>query len=176
MKPSKQNRERLFRKARPVLRQFDAEDVNWLWLAYTQQGGNLPEQHFKVDALEELSGFDRLTMAEDANPGFGSGAGPVGVFHASFDDWVIQPGVTWFPWATPHNKVRSTVSYLYTLRTSKKIGVALVRSTTPKFFEGLKKYVPVYPVGRVPSGSPEGDEHWFYVRGRKSRQQQPEVI
>ncbi len=173
----RQNRDRLFRTGRPLLRRFESRDVNWLWVAYRNDGGNQDEVTFKEDMIVHLeSQWDRVTMAEDRNAGFESGAGPVGLFHATFDDWVLQPHVTWFPWASTRNKLRCTVQYLMQLRNSRNIGVALVRAIDRNWFARLKKYVPIYPVGKVPHGHPDGDEFWFYVRCRKTSAQGAEIV
>ena len=81
------NRKSLFRKSRPVLRQFSSHengelgpDIGILWAAYKRGSFPFPEmneQTFIKFVLNALSRFYSVWMMEDDHPGFRSGKGPV---------------------------------------------------------------------------------------------------
>lgn len=118
----------------------------------------------------KFGSFNLLWMIEDENKGFKAGRGVVAIVGIRSDGWRYCPTVNFFQWATPKNKLRCYVGFLQMIRYQKDVGVCVVESMDPSFHR-LKKYGVLYPRGRIPSGSPNGDVFLYSITGKKSAQQ-----
>jgi len=170
MKIQQKRRERLFAKGRPKIRDYEPEDIKWLWAVARWSGGDVDPSVFSEAVEQTLNGADRHYILEDNNSEFESGHGPVGLVLATFDTWSLAPHVEWFPWASTRNKLRCTVGFFQKERYSRGTGcikVYTIGDVQKEWFKGLRRYVPIYYVGKIPNGRSNGDEHTFYLRGRE---------
>jgi len=153
----------------PKIRLANPDDLALYFYAYRVQTGKDPGEKYRKFVTKELSCYDHIRVVEDINMAFGGGFAPVGLAKAMYNEWKLEPHADWFPWATPRNKLRCSVAYLYKQRCSKDVGVTIVHAQkeAAHYFRHLKKYVPLYPVGKIPAGHPEGDDFVFYQRGKK---------
>lgn len=172
---AKEKRERLFRKSKPHIRPFTAEDLWVLWAAYDLesfkglQAGLTKEQLFARVAMI-ASRHASCLLIEDECRWFKAGHGPIGFVTIANNGWRIEPHVDWFSWASPRMILRGTVSFFQMARYSKDVGVCVVRSLadTVPLFDRIRTYGLLFPVGRVPDGDARGDEWIYQVRGRKN--------
>lgn len=168
MKP-RERRDILFKKSKPVFRPGTQPDFGWLWASYELSGGEMEKEEFIDNRVFTLAKYQLVTFIEDENKVFESGKGPVGIIAAKDDGWTVEPHVEWFHWATKKNILRGTVAFLMILRYSKDVGVSLIKPHLEHklFYKKMKKYVPIYPVGKIPKGFNDGDAFEFYIRGKK---------
>ncbi len=173
----RQRRERLFKSGRPLIRNAVIEDIGWVWAAHRRikGNGNEPDDQleFAQNVEQRLAAWDIVYMLEDSNAEFEKGSGPVGVIHAMYNGWTIEPHAVWFPWARKANKLKCLTGFFMKMRNSGKIGscVLHIDKEHEKFFRHMKRYAPIYPVGKIPAGKPDGADYVFYIRGRKSLEQ-----
>ena len=172
MKKAQQRRERLFKEGKPLIRPCIYSDIRWMWVAAKRAGNDMTPEEFSNKAEPILAQADKIFILEDRNSEFQSGQGPVGVVLANYDGWSLCPHVEWFPWAATRNKLRCTVGFLQAMRYSNDIGSLKVYSTAEyhQWFKKLKRYVAISYAGKVPHGRFDGDEHIFYLRGRKQHE------
>ena len=176
MRP-KQLRDRVFRSGKPIIRELDLEDlgdVKWLWAAYLKGSFNLPEdltqEEFTQKLLEILSFYDYAWMIEDYNSQYNDGRGPIGWVAANYNGWKLMPHFTAFSWATPRNILKANVAFLQKMQYRKDIGVIVVSTYKKhqKFYKRLGNYLPMLEFsGRIPKGTPRGDDYLFSMRGQK---------
>ena len=134
----KEKRDRLFKRGRPLVREFhvfDGDklhlDMGLLWVSYTKgeffwdfpKGMNKEEF---ADSVVKLASQTEMFMVDDYNDEFGK-IGPIGVVVVRGNGWKIRPHTVIFPWATARNKLRCTVAFFQMAR-YKKIGVCIVES------------------------------------------------
>lgn len=169
----KAQREKLFRKGNPEIRNSVYDDIRWLWVSAKIQGyDGSPEDY--TDHMEDvLSRFHLIHVLIDDNADFASGRGPVGMVACFADDWSLTPHVNWMAWATPRNKLRCTVAYLMAKNYVKGLGSIkiFVSEHDKDYFAKLKKYLPISEVGVFVGGRSDGDEYIFHVRGRRRGKQ-----
>ena len=119
-----------------------------------------------------FSVYQEVLILEDDNRRFGAGRGPVGIVGAKTNGYLYEPHVEWFEWATPKNKLRSSVAFFQKFR-YRGLGVIRVHALKEAegFFRRLKKYVPLFPVGRIPGGDElgRGDDFIFYMKCRSAQ-------
>jgi hypothetical protein len=169
----KENRERLFRGSKPVLRPATPDDMGWLWAAYKfgafREIGDVSQDEFTARMTHALQQFPFHTVIEDRNAKFSKGQGPIGIVGALFNGWRLEPHVEWYPWATKRNQLRGTVAYLMRMRYDRNIGNIQVRARKDDetFFNRMGKYLPLKLVGTVVAGRPDGDEVLYSIRGKK---------
>jgi len=169
MKIQQKRRELLFAHGRPTIRPYEAEDIKWLWAGARRAGGEIDREIFLEITQTTLQQADRIYIIEDRNSEFASGVGPVVLILATYDGWSLIPHAEYFPWTTTRNKLRCIVAYLQKQRYAR--GVACIKIHTAgavqkAWFKKFKRYLPMYYVGAIPSGRPDGDEYIFYLRGR----------
>lgn len=162
----KDNRERLFWKDKPSIRPAGSADLKWFKVAKRLEHEDI-EDTYEQYLIDTLSNYQEALVIEDSNHQFASKFGPVGFVGALTNGYVYEPHVEWFPWASSRNKVRGTVAFFQKFR-YRDLGVVIVHALEPDFFRRMKKYVPLYYVGKVPSGDPlaRGDDHIFYMKCR----------
>ena len=180
---TKEKRDRLFRKSRPLLRPlqiYDGEkyhtDIGLLWAAY-EDGCfyELPrglEQEQFANEVEWLSQSRELLLSEDFNSAYKSERGPVALISVSGDGWKIEPHVEFFPWSTKRNVLRTAVAFFQMVR-YQKIGVCIVKALNGStiLFDKCKEYGVLFYVGKIVNGDPRGDEYIYSIRGRLKCQQ-----
>ena len=135
-------------------------------------GSDLLDEDFLPWVEHTFSAYQEVIILEDDNARFGAGRGPVGIVGAITNGYLFEPHVEWFEWATPRNKLRAAVAFFQKYRW-KGLGVIRVhtlKESTP-FFRRLKKYVPLFPVGRIPGGDSlgRGDDNIFYMKCRSAK-------
>jgi len=182
---SKEKRDRLFKRGRPVFRPlqvFDGDkyhrDVGIIWASHSKApftwiDDGTSKEGFIAKILE--LGSDReLLVADDKCDEYSSGEGPVGLVTViSPDGWRIEPHVQFFSWATPRNKLSVCVSFFQWARYKRGVKSCVVRSTDESvaLFDKCCEYGVLSRVGKIPDGNPYGDETIYYVRcnsrGRK---------
>ena len=168
----KERRERLFKGLTPKIRLMEEDDLKWLYGAY-KYPKPIGDEEDRAQWLEKiqvtLAGYDEAFIIEDRNTQFQNNWGAVAVFPSMYNNWKLQPSANWFPWATKLNKIRCTIAFLMFARHNRDIGVTVINAVNDDkdFYRGLKRYAPIYPVGKIPCGDPRGDENLFYIRGKK---------
>ena len=176
MKKSRIKRDLLFKKGKPTIRPLNDSDIGWLWVAYLQGGFDLDEgltqEAFQTELAQILGGYDALFVIDDANGSFREGYGPVALVGAGYDGWTLEPHVDFFPWASKRNILRGIVGFLHKARYDRNVGVCIVHSLedTLQLFHKVKGYGVLWYIGKVPCGDERGDDHLFYLRGRKECQ------
>ena len=164
----KENREKLFWKSRPNIRIAESDDLKWVKLSASLEGKTVDEA-FEANILAALGQYQETMILEDENPRFGQKFGPVGIVAAFSTGHLYQPHVEWFAWATPRNKLRASVAFFQKFR-YRELGTVRVHAIEPslRFFKNLKKYVPLFYVGKVPGGDEwgRGDDFIFYMKCR----------
>ena len=111
-----------------------------------------------------------MAVVEDDSKTYQSGRGPVAIIGIRSDGWRHEPHVDYFKWATKRNILRVTIQFLQMARYSKEVGVVMVHSpkeTSNLFMRAAKDYGVLNFVGRVPHGTPRGDEYIFSTIGKK---------
>ena len=178
LKP-REKRERLFKKSRPLIRPvqfYDGDqyhnDIKIMWVAHSKnQWDAMPEGINQSEFVEQLMQFSNrsgLYIADDDNNSYKNGIGPVGVCQIFDHGWKVEPHVHFFPWATPRNILRSTVSFLHMMK-YKKIGVCVVcalKSSVP-LFDKCTEYGVLFRSGMIAGGDPRGDEYIYSIRGKR---------
>lgn len=171
-------RDRIFKRSRPHIRPLEVlvdgeyhNDIKILWVAHKKSplpfiDKDLNQTDFGK-AFVELSNKNELLMVEDANSGF-SKKGPIAVFSISSDGWKLTPNAFFFSWASTRNILRASVAYFQFIRYSRQIGACEVRTLKPSLLKRCETYGVIRYVGKIPNGSPYGDEHIFSVRGKKN--------
>lgn len=174
----KERRDRLFKTSRPNVRPLDfsnISDMGILWAAY-ERGSfpDLPEDMEKTEfvnvMLDLAEHYDLGWMIEDTTNAFAEGKAPIGVMMAKTDGWEIEPHYENFTWASARNKLRAVTAFLQMMRYDKTVGVIKVHSLTKdkRFFKHLaKNYGVLNYLGCIPHGDYRGDQHIFYVKGRR---------
>lgn len=176
---SKEKRDQLFRKSRPLIRQVQIyeddkyhKDIGILWAAYSERPfydfpKELTQKEF-VSRIEEITQQIDWMFAEDKTVAFESLFGPVALIAVSTDGWRIEPHTIFFPWATARNKLRVSISFFQMAR-YKKIGVCIVRclENSVTLFNHCRDYGVLHYVGKIVNGDPRGDEYVYSVRGKK---------
>lgn len=148
------------------------EDKVWIRVGQKIQGHTMTDEDFETHVVETLGPYQEVMIAEDENHKFGSKVGPVAIIVARSNGYLYEPHVSWFPWATPKNKVRVSVSFFQKFR-YRQLGVIRVHALegAAGFFKRLKKYVPLFYVGKIPGGDEHGrgDDYIFYLKCRGSK-------
>ena len=173
-KGMKARRERLFRGVLPIVRPAQDADAAWMWTSHFMNSDDPDDSEEKRAAFyerlsEHLEAYQRVWMIEDKHPRFRGGFGPVGFAAGATNDWMLEPHIGWFSWSTRANRLRGVVGFLMAQRADPSLGCLLIRSDDEHraFFEAIKRYAPVYRVGRIPGGRSYGNDHLFYMRGRR---------
>ena len=165
-------REWLFRKSRPLIRQYEPKDNGFLWVAYQKGSFDLPEglteNEFLVAAAKKFNS-PLVWVVEDDSKQFKSGRGQVGLITIKTDGWMFEPHVHFFKWATRKNILRAAVAFFHMMRNTKTVGCCLVRTIKKdfSFMKHMEKYGVLYLRGKVPNGSPKGDVFIFSIDGKK---------
>jgi hypothetical protein len=166
-------REKLFRKSRPLIRQYEGKDNGVLWAAY-QNGSldlrdGLTQEEFIPAVAKRFGHFPLVWVVEDETKAFKAGRGQVAIIGIKTDGWVFEPVVHFFKWATKRNILRSAVAFFQMVRHQKDVGCCLVRTIKKDFhfMKHMEKYGVLYLRGRVPNGSPRGDVFVFSIDGKK---------
>jgi len=176
MKPI-EKRERLFRHSRPNLRPFELydggeyhKDFKILWIAHQREpledvDPKCSEREF-IEILTERGA--EVLVVEDNNIQF-NGVGPIGVFWLFSNEWKIEPHVSFFPWATKRNKLRSSVAFLQWARNSRKIGCVFVVTIAKwnNLADKICSYGVLHYIGKMKNGDPRGDLYLYSVKGKK---------
>lgn len=89
--------------------------MGWFWAAYQMGGwrdvmdGGMPQSMFGDRVLELMSSapFDWVLEAKVED-----GVRPVALILGFQVGRAIEPGVEWFPWASPRNKIEATAVFL----------------------------------------------------------------
>jgi hypothetical protein len=179
LKP-RERRERLFRNGRPIIRllQFHDgdeyhDDIRVAWVAYSKSTcysvpPGLTQDEF-VDFLMNMNNAAPLYMIADFNKSYKGGKGPIMVIQISGNDWKVTPHAQVFPWATPRNVLRCSVSFLHMMK-YKNIGVCVVhalKSSVP-LFNRCMEYGVLFRSGMIAGGDPRGDEFIYSIRGKRA--------
>jgi hypothetical protein len=146
-------------------------DIAICWVAHSK------EPFFAISATDqdgfavELAGVTKtatLLMAEDSNPYYESGEGPVALVSVHTDGWKVEPHCEFFPWATAKNKLRVFVAFFQMAR-YKKIGACVASSLddSKPLFDKTSSYGVLHFVGKIPNGDPRGDLYLYSVRGKR---------
>lgn len=168
---SSKKRSRLFKKTRPVVRKYVAEDLPFLWAAYGQGSFNLPagltQEAFAGAMAAQFGSFDLLWVIEDETPAFKAGRGQVAIVGIKSDGWSYEPVAVFFKWAKPKTVLRALVSFFQMIRYQKDVGVCKVTATQKdsKMLQRLKQYGVLFYRGRIPFGSAVGDEFIYSIQG-----------
>lgn len=162
-----ERRKRLFWNGKPNIRLFEANDYGWLWAAY--QTDEVTKEQFIVNTNQILSRYNEVYIVDDRNKKFEDSFGSVALVCAYYDGHRLEPHVEWFPWATPKNKLRSHVAFLQKMKYRKDVAVTEVKSSegNKKFFHNLSKYISLKSCGMLPKGRADGNEHRFFIFGKK---------
>lgn len=178
----REHRARLFKSSKPFIRPAMlvqeggfGDDMGILWAAYKagsfpliNSGMEMPD--FAKAMIAIALTLHEMAIVEDDNKSFQSGRGPVAIIGIRSDGWRHEPHVDYFKWATKRNILRVTIQFLQMARYSKEVGVLIVRSlkdTSGLFMRAAKDYGVLNFVGRVPHGTPRGDEYLFSTMGKK---------
>jgi hypothetical protein len=172
-------RSRIFRKSRPFIRPLDIEKDAWvLWAAYDLGSfPSLPKEMKKDEFFSCLASFagkrDSILMVEDDHRRFRDKRGPVAMISVDNYGWRIEPQIDFFFWASKRNRLRAAASFLQMTRHSREVGVCVVRvnDRDSLFCEHLRGYDLLFPCGKIPYGSPDGDESLFYLKGKKTSEE-----
>lgn len=151
---------------------MDLEDKVWIRVGQKLNGVIKDDEEFEAELVEKLSVYQEILIAEDDNARFGERRGPVAMIVAKTNGYIYEPHVMWFPWATPKNKLRCQVSFFQKFR-YRQLGVIRVHALEDAagFLKRLKKYVPLFYVGKIPGGDEHGrgDDYIFYMKCRGSK-------
>ena len=175
-------RSRLLGKSKPNMRPAIlvredgyGEDMGVLWAAYRAGSFPLIDQNLDMAAFAKLmiataATLHEMAIVEDDCKTYPSGRGPVAVIGIRSDGWKHEPHIDYFKWATPRIILRVSVQFFQMARHSREVGVCVVRSlkaTSNLFLRISKDYGVLNFVGRIPHGTPRGDEWVFSTMGRK---------
>ena len=169
MKPA-ERRKRLFKdKRKPEIQEATYDELwKWVRLAERTEGREGSDEEFAEWLESQFAGFDVLIFISDINKGFASGFGPIGVVGITKRGDVWEPHVEWFPWANCRNRLRGSVQFFMTFRrTGNGTMKVFCSNNSEKFFRAMKKYAPLFYVGKIPGGDRlgRGDEFIFYMKG-----------
>ena len=119
---------------------------------------------------KKFGAFNLLWIIEDDSKAFRSGRGQVGIVGIRSDGWVYEPMVHFFKWATRRNKLRAAVGFFQMIRYQKDIGCCLVKvvKKDSRYLYHMQKYGVLFPRGRIPMGSAQGDLYMFSINGMKT--------
>ena len=170
-------RSRIFKRSRPFVRPLDPQKDAWvLWAAYDLNSfPNFPKGMKKDDFFKCVKSFvenkSSVLLVEDNHKYFRDKKGPVAMVSVDNYGWRIEPQIDFFFWASKRNRLRAAASFLHMTRNSRQIGVCVVRASEKdvQFCEHLRGYDLLYPCGKIPNGTPDGDELLFYVRGKRGQ-------
>lgn len=164
----KEKKDRLFSNGRPVIRDLVRDDIKWILASYKLEGKDVTVDLYDTIA-EELGQYDMVYIIEAVNSKFGEHVGPVAVIACKQNDFISEPHIEFFHWATCRNKLSSVVSFLHKMRYS-RLNVVKLRATkeTNRLLSKLNHYLPVEFTGRVPNGDElgRGDEYNYHMRCR----------
>lgn len=149
-----------------------------LWAAYDLGSfPGLPKEMKKDEFFKCLAAFvsrrDSVLMVEDDHQRFREKRGPVAMISIDNYGWRIEPQIDFFFWASKRNRLRAAAAFLHMTRHSRDVGVCVVRSSERDaiFCEHLRGYDLLYPCGKIPNGTPNGDELLFYLKGKRSAEE-----
>lgn len=167
--PPKARRDRLFWKSAPEIRPAVKDDAKWLRTALKIEGTELTDEEF-ANYLRLFDQYQEHLIIEDDNARYATKRGPVGMLGGITNGYLYEPHVNWFPWATGKNKLRGLVMFLQKWR-YRKLGVVRVHTQDQRFFANMRKYVPLYKVGKIPCGDElgRGDDYIFYMKCRGAK-------
>lgn len=144
--------------------------MGWLWAAYKAGSFKMPEgldqAQFVAEMQARLGAFENFIVDDDSAK-FKAGRGPVALICVSSDGWRYEPVIAYFKWATKRNMLRVAVSFFHKSALSSKVGVCVIRWGKSVLLDHLKNYGVLFPRGRIPMGSANGDEYIYSVLGRK---------
>lgn len=144
--------------------------MGWLWAAYKagsfQIQAGLSQEQFANHVRNVMGRFENFVVDDD-NIRFKARRGPVALICVSSDGWRYEPVLMFFKWATKKNILRVSVSFFHKTALSSKVGVCVVRWGKSILLDHMKKYGVLFPRGRIPMGSKNGDEYTYSVLGRK---------
>lgn len=143
--------------------------MGWLWAAYKAGSFKIPldlDQQTFANEIKRRLGAENFVVDDD-NGKFKSGRGPVALICVAGDGWRYEPVIIFFKWATKRNMLRVSVSFFHKSSLSSKVGVCVVRWGKSVLLDHLKKYGVLFPRGKIPMGTQNGDEHIYSVLGRK---------
>lgn len=159
-----------------------ASDMKWVWAAYRAESFPWMPQEMDQKGLEkfivELSTkYQSLEIVEDENTGFSSGFGPIAIVGAFFDGWRFQPHVEFFKWVTDKSILKCTVAYIQKVRYRKGVGVVTIHSLpeSKNLFDHVTKYGVLHYRGKIPNGSPRGDEYVYSTRGTQKTEEEEKI-
>lgn len=170
---STKDKSRLFRKSRPLIRKFEENDRSILWAAYKAGSFDIPEglvdTEFLIALAQRFGNNDLLWVVEDDHKGFKSGRGPVSLVGIKTDGWTYRPSAVFFKWASKRNILRCWVAFFQFIRSRKDVGVCVVevREKEKEMPFRMRDYGLLFPRGRIPNGSPDGDVFVFSITGKK---------
>lgn len=167
---AKKRRGRLFSRSKPVVRPSEPEDFAWLGASALAGGVDMSKEEYD-DLIRNLTrNYTKFFVIEDENPKHKGGRGPIGFVAVITNGQYMEPHVQWFAWASSRNILRGAVAFFQRFR-YRHFGTIVVHclSDSAGFFRHLKKYVPIYYVGKIPDGDPggRGDDYIFFQRCRE---------
>lgn len=175
----KERRDFLFRKSRPLIRSVKfiegddySSDIKTLWVSHVQEPWPImPEgvtQEEFVNRIIEFTDGKNLYVADDDNKAYANGRGPIAICQVTDHGWKIEPHVDFFPWASPRNILRATVSFLHMMK-YQKIGVCVVYSlkNSLPLFNKCCEYGVLHKSGMIRGGDPRGDQYIYSIRGKR---------
>ena len=180
---SREKKKQLFRTTiqypeRPHIRPFTHDDLWILWGAYDL--GSFPalkrgmqRKEFEACVMSAVLKHQASLLIEDNLSNFSKSSkrGAVGFISIKSDGWKIEPWVDFFAWASPRRKLRACVAFFQWCKNTKEAGVCVV--TVPKnsipLMDKMKNFVPLFPIGRIPFGSPDGDQFMYSIKCGLSR-------
>ncbi len=128
---------------------LDRPDMRWLYVAYVKGAFDGPEGM----SPQEFDGWVEATL-QLASPGmayvltspFDGDDRPVGLVVAFEKGHILEPHVWWFPWATPRNKIETSVKFLSSMRFTNVIAIFALKEDR-KFYDHLLRYGMMHLVG-----------------------------
>lgn len=138
-----------------------------LWAAYKSGSFNMPKELGQEEFIKQIEGvfssFKDVWIVDDDNRNFSKGRGPVGLVMANSVDLLIEAKFGFFKWATKRNMLRVMAAFLNMIRSSRKTGVCMVRTSKDRMTlpNHMKKYDLLYFVGRVSE-----NDYLYSIRGR----------
>lgn len=166
----KERRATLFHNGKPSIRPMEQKDFGWLWANHKlSDEEQLPQDEFMEAVMQAVEGVTDAWIIEDRSKEFKDGFGPVGLMLGMNDGWALVPHIEWFQWAGPRTRLRGAVMVGMRAKYSKEVGCLRIHcgENWAKFYDKLKRYLPVYRAGKVPGGRADGSDYIYYVRGKK---------
>lgn len=169
-------------KNRPLIRPLEvltdngySDDLKILWVGHKHSPflglpPDIPQDQFVMEILNAAKQGE-FYVVDDSNNEY-DGRGVVALIAVLNQGWKIEPHVEFFPWASKRNILRTCVAFFQMVRSSRKIGVCVVKSLkeSVNLFNHCQKYFPpgiLWRVGRIPNGDIRGDEYLYSIKGRK---------